>query len=122
VTRDGDQVYLSWKQLSGIICSIVLTGIAAAGVPAKFLWDQNQRLTVNEQILVAHGKTIESVVLRLAAIEGRDSALVRVEQHLVDIDRQLSEIKATQRSKEQQLNDIDRKVGEITAFQRSQVK
>lgn len=97
VTRTGDEVHLSWRQLVGILMTIVVAGMGAAGVPAKFLFDQNQRIAVTETIVAAHQRAIDATQQRVATIEARDAILGRIEQHLGDIDRQLIEIKANQK-------------------------
>ena len=93
VTRgDGDQVYLSWKQLAGIIGTVGGTGMAASGIPATFLYDQNSRITVVETRQKMNEVLIENNRLSIEKIGGHSASLLRIEQHLEDIDRRLSHL------------------------------
>lgn len=93
VVRNGDQVYLSWKQLT----TLVIAAIAPAVVFTGTLWYWAERVVKVESRVEYSEKAIDAQAMRILAVESRDQTMARFEQHLVDIDRQLIEIKTLQK-------------------------
>lgn len=95
VTREGDTVFLSWKQVALLLFGAVAPAITFGAALAHWAG----RVQVAETVLSNHAARIESTERRVSAIERRDGTLQRLEQHLIDIDRQLMEIKEQSRGK-----------------------
>lgn len=94
MTRDnGDIVRLSWKQVATLLFGAIMPTLTFGGA----LWYWAERVVIVEQIQGYHARQIERMDGRVTAIEQRDGTLQRIEQHLVDIDRQLMEIKQGQK-------------------------
>ena len=90
MTRNGDEVHLSWKQLVILLFGCMSPAVAFGTALAHWAG----RVQVAETVIANHNDRIESVEHRVTSIEKRDGALMRIEQHLLDIDRQLAEIKS----------------------------
>lgn len=94
MTREnGEIVRLAWKQVATLLFAAIMPALTFGGA----LWYWAERVVVVEAVQGYHTTYIERLDNRVTQMEARDGSLNRIEQHLIDIDRQLAEIK--QRSK-----------------------
>ena len=94
MTREnGEIVRLAWKQVATLLFAAIMPALTFGGA----LWYWAERVVVVEAVQGYHTTYIERLDNRVTQMEARDGLLNRIEQHLIDIDRQLVEIK--QRSK-----------------------
>jgi hypothetical protein len=94
VTRaNGDIVRLAWKQVAVMLFGAILPAISFGGA----LWYWAERVVIIEQTTAYNTQRIVALEAVVASIQQRDATLYRIEQHLIDMDRQLAEIKADQR-------------------------
>ncbi len=101
VTRnDGDIVRLSWKQLASLMLACVAPAIAFSGA----LWYWAERVVITEQTNAFQDTRIATIEGAIQVVQQRDGTLYRIEQHLVDVDRQLTEIR-------EELRQDNRKAG-----------
>ena len=94
MTREnGEIVRLAWKQVATLLFAAIMPALTFGGA----LWYWAERVVIVEAVQGYHTTYIERLDNRVTQMEARDGSLNRIEQHLIDIDRQLAEIK--QRSK-----------------------
>lgn len=85
VTRDGNEVWLSRKQF----WSIVTACITPACVVSGFLWQLNNRVTTLEVMRQPMADDINTAEVHIQELRASASALGRIEQRVIDIDRRL---------------------------------
>lgn len=88
MTRNGDEVYLSYKQLAMVMVACVAPAVTFSG----FLYEFSDRLTIVETRQVMYEDRIENNRLAIDKLNNHSATLERIEQHLVEIDRRLSNL------------------------------
>jgi hypothetical protein len=90
VTREnGDIVRLSWKQLASLMASCIAPALVVAGS----VWYWAERVVILERSDSYQETRIVKAEIEIDSIKNREAELLRIDQHLRDIDRQLAEIR-----------------------------
>lgn len=96
MTREnGDIVRLSWKQLASLMASCIAPALVVAGS----MWYWAERVVVLERSDNYQENRLTKAEADIDAIQQRDGQLMRIDQHLRDVDRQLGEIRDLLRDK-----------------------